>query len=197
MAVLAAGVVGGVSAPASAGSSEPAVVHKVERQMQFVPVVSVTESGEQHVLSLANGNQIRLSAEHYAVWSKSKYGTEALSRIAEGGVSVNNTTWGSCGMEYLYLYSAGYRQLRVDTGWDLINSVVVSQIWVDIYDNGGQSERYYGTSWDDGKWDVSETLGNMTPGIARGWVDPASYALLVDGRTCHTLMPSSEATIRS
>ncbi|ADB31245.1 hypothetical protein Kfla_2163 [Kribbella flavida DSM 17836] len=196
VAMLSAGLVASIPGAASAAPDDSVPVRKIERQMQTVQVLSVTESGDQYVLSLANGREISLSAKDYARWSKSTYGAEALARIANGGISTNNQTVGNCGMEYLYLYSAGHRELRVDTGWRLVNSVIVSQIWVDIYDNGGHTERYYGTSWDDGAWDVSETLRNMTSGIARGWVDPASYATLVDGRICYTLMPSSEAMIR-
>ncbi|MFF5053256.1 hypothetical protein ACFY1S_08755 [Micromonospora sp. NPDC000663] len=155
--------------------------------MEAVSVIKVAKSGGKHVLTLTNGKEARLSAQAYAQWSKTEYGAQALARIASGDVSTNGWATGDCGMQGVWGDGVGSRILKVQLAFNLIHDILYSETWVDVYDDGGRSQRYYSTGLADGAWGTTEYLGAMTPGPSTVEVNGESYAVLVTGTICYSL----------
>jgi hypothetical protein len=105
---------------------------------------------------------------------------------------------GNCGVSFVYEVGTGNRCVNLRTGFTDLARPAVSYSWlVHLHDRGGSStQRWSGGLFFRTSWQGIRNICGLTAGPAWSQVDSVSNAVLVTGAICHSLAPTSSATIR-
>jgi hypothetical protein len=185
-------------APVAAQAESSTQSTTVSRQLTAQRVVSVAENGDKHVLTLGGGQQVTMTADQYARWAQTPVGQEVTKSVTTGGAVTNANPYvvGNCGASWIYLDGIGGLRIQVNTGYQVTAAVLWSDWWVDIFDQRGASEQYYGAGANGGTWGTTNSYGGMAAGYSWAEVSTSSYAVLWYGAICTSGGPWDDAVIR-